>query len=34
LLDIVALEQAIAANAREAESAFFDLRSITPVGHG
>ncbi|MGB3339792.1 MAG: hypothetical protein WBA73_21635 [Devosia sp.] len=35
LLDIVALEQAIAANAaREAESEFFDLRSIVPVGHG
>ena len=35
LLDIVALEQAIAANAaQEDETAYFDLRSITPAGHG
>lgn len=35
LLDIVALEQAIAANAaREDDAGYFDLRSITPVGHG
>lgn len=35
LLDIVALKQAIAANAAsDAQSPFFDLRSIMPVGHG
>ena len=35
LLDIVALEQAVAANAaREDQQRFFDLRSVTPVGHG
>lgn len=35
VLDLVALEQAIAANAvREDSEEFFDLRSVTPVGHG
>jgi hypothetical protein len=35
LLDIVALEQAIAANAaREDDAGYFDLRSIPPAGHG
>lgn len=35
LLDVVALEQAIAANAvREDEVEFFGLHSLTPVGHG
>jgi hypothetical protein len=35
LLDIVALEQAIATNAaRDDEAGYFDLRSVTPVGHG
>jgi hypothetical protein len=35
MLDILALEQAIAANAAlEDDTAHFDLRSITPAGHG
>lgn len=35
VLDLVALEQAIAANAvREDSEEVFDLRSVTPVGHG
>lgn len=35
VLDIAALEQAIGANAaREDDDSFFDLRSVTPVGHG
>ena len=35
MLDILALEQAIAANAaRDDEAVYFDLRSVTPVGHG
>lgn len=35
VMDIIALEQAIAANAaREDEMTYFDLRSVTPVGHG
>ena len=35
MLDILALEHAIAANAaRDDEAVYFDLRSITPVGHG
>jgi len=35
MLDILALEQAIAANAaRDDKAVYFDLRSITPVGHG
>jgi hypothetical protein len=35
MLDILALEQAIAANAApEDETAYFDLRSVAPAGHG
>lgn len=34
LLDIVALEQAIATNAACEDAAYYDLRSIPPAGHG
>ncbi|MET3926305.1 hypothetical protein [Devosia sp. 2618] len=35
LLDIVALEQSIAANAvKDEDATLFDLRSMLPVGHG
>jgi len=35
VLDMVALEQAMAANgARDEDEDMFDLRSIAPVGHG